>query len=59
MDRNSRPAPVGMNEDRMATRLPVQRKAVSIEDGNELAGIEGRKLWAHTATRTLWEPTSS
>jgi hypothetical protein len=59
VDRDSGPAPVGMNEDRMASRLSIQHEAVTIENGNDLAGIEGRELWAHTATRTLWEPTSS
>ena len=59
VDRDSGSAPVGMNEDRMASGLPIQREAVPIEDGNDLAGIEGGKLWTHTATRTLWEPTSS
>lgn len=59
MNGDSGPAPVGMNEDRMASRLAVEGKAALIENGNDLAGIEGRKLWTHTATRTLWEPTSS
>jgi len=44
VDRDSGSAPVGMNEDRMASRLPVQREAVPIEDGNDLAGIEGGML---------------
>ena len=58
VDRESRPAPVGMNEDRMASRLPVQGKATPLQDGNHKAGIERRKLRGHTATRTLWERTS-
>jgi len=44
VDRDSRPAPVGMNEDGMASRLPVQGKATPLQDGNHLPGIERRKL---------------
>jgi hypothetical protein len=40
MDRDSRSPPVGMNEDGMASRLPVQGKATPLQDGNHLAGIE-------------------
>ena len=40
VDRHSRPAPVGMNEDGMASRLPVQGKATPFQDGNHLPGIE-------------------
>src|SRR3989442_10467059 len=32
VDRDSRPAPVGMNEDGMASRLPVQGKATPLQD---------------------------
>ena len=58
VDRDSRPAPVGMNEDGRASRLPVQGKATPFRDRNHLAGIERRKLSGQTATRTLCEPAS-
>ena len=40
VDGESRPAPVGMNEHGMASRLAVQGKAAPLKDGNQLAGIE-------------------
>ena len=59
MDRNSGALPVRMDKHRMAPGLTIQHKALLFQNGDDLAGGEGRKFRSHTATRTLWDPTSS
>ena len=58
MDRNGRPATVGMPEDDMAAALPDPLEAMLLESSKDLTCGESRKPWAHTATFT-WETATS